>query len=671
MKKIFILFFLIFVPTVVAFDCSRTINEDYCQEILDVGLNDAEEEYLLANLVYPYNYPNYDFIEEYNTAIEVIEPPENTMLYSSKQIKNAWLSFLTIFPSVYQDGTLYVPNQTKTLVAYDYDVIIPSEKATGDCKTKYSMSKNDAKITILANGRKVGEGEYATIKITRDATITAQLDILTNLKIKHYEKERYCCKYKNGRCKKWCRKCEYVRTEYQSDSLRIKESKKVKYYNKKPYANLTVTNQYYGTTKGNITATNYTYFKLLFENAYFIDQKADYSVVFEKKPYYFITLKAENSSSHKSFNINLDNKTFFVQNTEKCSLFASNHFYNYTAKCDLTLHQEDVPKLEIAERDGDLDLLIKLGIFILLCYLIYKAVKSKFVIIPILFLIIIPFVAAKEDDCGLTNLANCIPEYLYNFFLDMINAPLQPLLISIKGLLTADVGIEGFYEVWLAVCYVLSFFYLFLFLYAGFAFLTAGGNPVKRARAKESLQNSVLMILLIAASYYLYELILSVVSIMSNTVLEMIDPTFFLLTFDNFINIALEGIFVTLYVIMLTFTLLFLVLRYIFVSFGVILVPIGIFCYFIPPLKSYGRFILNVLAIFLFVVIIDLLIILVCSIIIEAPVFASIKIVVMIACFMLIDYSLFWAIKFAITKSSVDSLKDDVQQAVKYITLVV
>jgi hypothetical protein len=245
------------------------------------------------------------------------------------------------------------------------------------------------------------------------------------------------------------------------------------------------------------------------------------------------------------------------------------------------------------------------------------------------------------------------------------------LLESIKSLLTADVNISLFHSAWLAVTYVLGFFYVFLFMYSGFVFLTSGGNPIRRNHAKETLQNTVIMIVLIGASYYLYDIVLTLCSTISNAILNMIDETFFLLTFDSFTNIALEGIFVTLYLFALVLALLFLVLRYIFVSLGVILLPIGIFCYFIPPLKGYGRFILNVLGVFIFVVIIDLLIILVCSLIVEESVFDNIKIMVMIACFSMINYSLFWSVKFAITKSSMDSVKDDISSAMKYIAAVV
>jgi len=116
-------------------------------------------------------------------------------------------------------------------------------------------------------------------------------------------------------------------------------------------------------------------------------------------------------------------------------------------------------------------------------------------------------------------------------------------------------------------------------------------------------------------------------------------------------------------------TMLMLVMRYIVVSIGVVLFPIGLFCYFVPPLKGYGKFILNMLGIFIFITFIDLLIILACSMIVDIPIFENFKILVMISCFLIVNYTLWLAIKFALKKSSAVSIKDDINQAVKYIAL--
>ena len=42
------------------------------------------------------------------------------------------------------------------------------------------------------------------------------------------------------------------------------------------------------------------------------------------------------------------------------------------------------------------------------------------------------------SECGITNWAVCIPEKLYEYFLNIINAPLQPLLDLVKDLLSVS-----------------------------------------------------------------------------------------------------------------------------------------------------------------------------------------------------------------------------------------
>lgn len=279
--------------------------------------------------------------------------------------------------------------------------------------------------------------------------------------------------------------------------------------------------------------------------------------------------------------------------------------------------------------------------------------------------------SALAEECGLTNLASCIPEKLYDFFLNLLNAPLQPLLSSIRSLIENVPSIEIFYNIWVIIVYCISLFYGALFIYSGFQFMLSGMNPIKRHTAKEWLKNTVIMITLIQASFYIYGLVLELGTIMSSSILSMVDPHFFLITADNIINIGLEFMFVWLYGITLLFTLLFLVLRYMFVAFGVIFIPIGIFCWFIPPLKSYGKLILNFLGLHIFITFLDAIIILASSMLISIPLFANIKILVMISCFTMVNLLFIILAWHVITKSAIADGGEKVADAVKYIAMLI
>lgn len=279
----------------------------------------------------------------------------------------------------------------------------------------------------------------------------------------------------------------------------------------------------------------------------------------------------------------------------------------------------------------------------------------------------LPSVLAEE--CGLTNLASCIPEKLYDFLLNILNAPLQPLLTVARSMLENPPSIELFYGIWAIIVYCISLFYGILFIYSGFQFMLSGMNPIRRYMAKEWLKNTVIMITLVQGSFFLYGLVLELGAMMSSAVLSMADPHFFLITADNIINIGLEFMFIWVYGLTLFLTCLFLLIRYLIVAFGVIFAPIGIFCWFIPPLKSYGKLILNFLGMNIFITFLDAIIILACSMLIDIPLFQSIKILVMIACFSIVNLLFFIVAWHVITKSAVSDGGEKVAEAVKYIAM--
>ena len=112
------------------------------------------------------------------------------------------------------------------------------------------------------------------------------------------------------------------------------------------------------------------------------------------------------------------------------------------------------------------------------------------------------------EECGLLNLATCIPEKLYDYFLNIINAPIQPLLTFVKSLLTEPVNISLFGSIWAIIIYILSMFYGLLLLYSGFNFMISGYDAVKREKAKEWFRNIFIMMIMIQMSYFIYSIVI-------------------------------------------------------------------------------------------------------------------------------------------------------------------
>ena len=265
-------------------------------------------------------------------------------------------------------------------------------------------------------------------------------------------------------------------------------------------------------------------------------------------------------------------------------------------------------------------------------------------------ILLFPLVSAEE--CGLLNLASCIPEKLFDFVINILNSPIQPLLDLVKSLLTEPVQLDMFAPIWAIILYVLSLFYGILLLYSGFNFMVSGYDSEKRTKAKEWFRNIVIMIVLVQASYFLYASVVDVGSLLTAGVINLVDEEFFLLTADNIINLGLQFFFALMYVLVLLLTVLFLTFRYIIIAVGIVFVPIGIFLYFIPPLNNYGRLILNFLGVCIFVTFFDSLIFLICSELLSISLFENFKILLMIASFMIANFMMFYFMFFSAIKSA-------------------
>jgi hypothetical protein len=273
------------------------------------------------------------------------------------------------------------------------------------------------------------------------------------------------------------------------------------------------------------------------------------------------------------------------------------------------------------------------------------------------------------DECGLLNLATCIPQKMYDFIIGVINAPIQPLLDLTKSLITEPVNLSAFGSIWAIVMYILSMFYGLLLLYTGFNFIISGYDVVKRENAKTWFRNILIMIVLVQMSYFIYATFIDISSLMTTGVINLVDSKFFLITADNIVNIGLQLFLGFFYVLTLLGTVLLLTLRYVIVCIGVVLIPIGIFLYFIPPLNSYGKLIINFLGMIIFVTFFDSLILLAGAKIVEIPIFENFKILVMITCFGIINLLMFYLMLFSLIKSALktaDSVTGTVAGVAKY-----
>ena len=282
--------------------------------------------------------------------------------------------------------------------------------------------------------------------------------------------------------------------------------------------------------------------------------------------------------------------------------------------------------------------------------------KSRLLILSLLILLVIPIAYADDDDhwydFDWADIGGEIAESFYDFMLDIVNAPLQPLLYAVKELMQEKTAIDVFRSIWAIVCYTISIFYSLLFMYSGFNFITSGHDPSKREKAKRWLKNIIVMIMLINASFFLYGLVLEFNALLTEGVLGLVHSGFFRLTGESIGGIGMELLMSGLYLITLVLTLLILAIRYVIVAFGVVFFPIGIFLYFIEPLRSYGKLIFNFLGVSIFLTFFDGIILLVCSQLVDVGFFSSFKIWLMVAAFTICNVLMLYLMFFAAIKSA-------------------
>ncbi len=257
-------------------------------------------------------------------------------------------------------------------------------------------------------------------------------------------------------------------------------------------------------------------------------------------------------------------------------------------------------------------------------------------------------------ECGLLSLGSCLPQKLFEYLANILNAPITPFLNLVLDLLSEPINIDLFLNLWIIIIYVLSMFYGLLLLSAGLRFMISGHDSRKRDEAKQWLQNIAIMIILLQASFFLYDLTIELSAIMTSTTLSLINTDLFLLTLDSVGDLGVSIILGIVYVLVLLGTALILTIRYAFVSVGVVFLPLAIFAYFLPPIKQYGLLILNFLGIAIFVTFLDAILLIGFSELVGLSTFASFDIIILIAAFMTINTITIFLLCFAIIKAGLN-----------------
>jgi hypothetical protein len=214
-------------------------------------------------------------------------------------------------------------------------------------------------------------------------------------------------------------------------------------------------------------------------------------------------------------------------------------------------------------------------------------------------------------ECEISNIGECISEQIFGYFNNLINSAIEPILEVIKNMLISNIDLSPFHSIWQIMLYLIGVCYLIIFVYCGITLMHSGGDPVKRTKAKSLLQNTIILLMLTSMSYFMYDAILSVVSHMTNGFYDYVNQSF--LQSNGTSNFALEFVLSIFYLITLLFTVSLMGLRNFVVAVAVILLPLALFMYTLPMIKSFGKIIINCLIAFTLIPLVNVIILIVGS----------------------------------------------------------
>src|SRR3989338_7076884 len=247
---------------VVALDCSHldASQTELCNMIDSIDGTQEEKEALITLALYGNRViPNHDFVAFWNTRLQAVESPQGVSKQNEGIIKDAWIKILAVMPSVLEENKLYCDKEGKVQSAYNYRIVLPTGTASGDCMTDYSLESNSYYLNVYANDVLIGNEKLTSFdaNIEGEIQFKAQLAIDAVTKIDHYKENSYCCRYRNGACRRYCTSCDYVSTEIKTDNLQISDALNAEVKQEQPKGKFTILDRT-RSIKGRVDSSNFT-----------------------------------------------------------------------------------------------------------------------------------------------------------------------------------------------------------------------------------------------------------------------------------------------------------------------------------------------------------------------------------------------------------------------------
>ncbi|MFH1126085.1 MAG: hypothetical protein V1703_03085 [Candidatus Altiarchaeota archaeon] len=205
------------------------------------------------------------------------------------------------------------------------------------------------------------------------------------------------------------------------------------------------------------------------------------------------------------------------------------------------------------------------------------------------------------------DLGKTLSEAIYTPIYNSLYSLLTEFMNMVLEILVWNPPLDSAYDAWNIIRTVITSMYLAVLTYAGLKLMagTMMGED-ERNTLKKWVGGTIISILLVNMSYVLYEFVIQLNVGLSALVFQPPNLTGFIAASAAFIALMAVQASTVLLVILL------LILRTLLVIVGVTFFPIGIFLYYFPPTKRFGKLIITVIFANIFVQFFEILCLRVC-----------------------------------------------------------
>ena len=209
----------------------------------------------------------------------------------------------------------------------------------------------------------------------------------------------------------------------------------------------------------------------------------------------------------------------------------------------------------------------------------------------------------------LQNLPACTAEAFFSFLFNGLIISVQTLLSSTFSLILAVPDMNWFCAPYNAIMAIIESLYTLLIMGLGLFYILRSTDVEGRMAAKRWLQGIFLMVVALTFSFYIFQMLIDINQAIATNLLNQATLDFFNVqaSIPDFVFAIVILLFFVFSSVMAFFTLL---IRYLLLPFLLLLFPFSLFLYFLPISEGFGKFLLKLTCILIFMTSVDALLIL-------------------------------------------------------------